>query len=428
MTHQQVPAGVAETPLPCGLLPHVPVVDDRQLVAHELGDRADVAVDVGDDAYADLVGDLAQRVDVHGPAVDGAVGLGGEGRDALRPAGDAEVVDAGVVEQRADQLDVELGRLAHGRLHGGVLLDRLPDRVAVGADDPLAGRRLVPGGQRGRDDVAGGQVAVGRGVLRPSLREQGDVRTDDRVDLVLGPAELGLGGRGLDQAHEPVPGVVVGQPQCGRGALQPFEPAHQLAQRRLQVRERAAGLVLVLQRPAEPEQRDRRGVRVDLDRAPWPGRGRVDVEPEGVGHLPPPGAVGELPLAGVRGVRSRVEAGEVPVERGLAGPVAGGVLDHERCVDADEARPVGVRRQGRKHRRVVGCCRHVHEGALVVEDRDATEVALTPGEVDADEVHGPQATGSSRARNARVRSQASAEADGWWSAKSELSKAWLAPS
>ncbi len=66
--------------------------------------------------------------------------------------------------------------------------------------------------------------------------------------------------------------------------------------------------------------------------------------------------------------------------------------------------------------------------ALVVEDRDAAGVALTPGEVDADEVHGPQETGSSRARNARVRSQASAEADGWWSAKSELSKAWLAPS
>ncbi len=120
---------------------------------------------------------------------------------------------------------------------------------------------------------------------------------------------------------------------------QPLEQAHQREQLAAQLLEGAAGLVLVLQRPAEPEQRHRRRVRVDLDGAPRRGpsagscRGRAAAR-----RRAPRGAVVELRLAGVGRVRAGVEAREVPVQRRLGGPVAGGVGDDQRGVDRDQAR------------------------------------------------------------------------------------------
>ncbi len=61
----------------------------------------------------------------------------------------------------------------------------------------------------------------------------------------------------------------------------------------------------------------------------------------------------ELGLAGVGRVRAGVEPGEVAVQRGLARPVAGGVADHQRRVDGDQAVTADVRRQGGPDR-VVG--------------------------------------------------------------------------
>ena len=128
---QQVPAGVAEPALLRGLLAHVAVVVHDHLVAQQLGHGRDVAVHVGDHPDADRVGDLAQRVGVEGYAVAGAARLLRERRDRLGPAGDAEVVDAGVVEDRwspargtarrlRSQRGVLGGVLAHGVGRDGV--------------------------------------------------------------------------------------------------------------------------------------------------------------------------------------------------------------------------------------------------------------------------------------------------------------------
>ena len=113
-------AGIAEAPGPGHLLAEVAVVEDGELVVEHLRDRRHVAVDVGDDADADLVGDLLERVGVEHLVVGGTVGLLRERRHALGAAGDAEVVDAGVVEQHLDQLDVGPGRGAQLRLPRGI--------------------------------------------------------------------------------------------------------------------------------------------------------------------------------------------------------------------------------------------------------------------------------------------------------------------
>ena len=131
---QQVPAGVAEAPRPRGLLAQVAVVEDGELVVEHLRDGRDVAVDVGDDADADLVGDLLQRVRVERAAALGAVGLRRERRDALGAAGDAEVVDAGVVEQHLDERDVRLG--GGGELRAGAPHRRGRPRAPVPARAP----------------------------------------------------------------------------------------------------------------------------------------------------------------------------------------------------------------------------------------------------------------------------------------------------
>ena len=79
----------------------------------------------------------------------------GERRDALGPAVDGEVVDAGLVEDGADQCRRLGGRGHQLGVAGGVLLDGLPDRVAhpgIGLGGQRRGdarRGRYPGGFRG---------------------------------------------------------------------------------------------------------------------------------------------------------------------------------------------------------------------------------------------------------------------------------------
>ena len=123
-----VPARVPEATLSRGVPTHVAVLEDGELVGvgEELGDRDDIAVDIGDDPDPDLVGDLAQRVGMHGAPVPLTVRLGREGAHRLGPSGHAEVVEAGLVEHPRDELDegggdrLEAGAgLGEGR-HGAV--------------------------------------------------------------------------------------------------------------------------------------------------------------------------------------------------------------------------------------------------------------------------------------------------------------------
>ena len=76
---------------------------------------------------------------------------------------------------------------------------------------------------------------------------------------------------------------------------------------------------------------------------------------------------------------SSASAGRLPV----------GVGDDERGVDRDEAAALDVRRQ-RGHDLVVGAdgVHDQHEPTVVVEDGEPGRVAISPREVDPDEVHG----------------------------------------
>ena len=71
-----------------------------------------------------------------------------------------------------------------------------------------------------------------------------------------------------------------------------------------------------------------------------------------------------------------------------AGPVAGWVGDDERRVDGDQAVTLGVRCEPLGDLVVAADPRHVDQPAVAVEDREPGGLAVPPGEVDADEVHG----------------------------------------
>ena len=254
-----------------------------------------------------------------------------------------------------------------------------------------------PGGQGRRDDVPGLQVAVRRGGAGTPGHEHGDVGADDGVDLVLRDTQLALAGGGLDLPAQGVPagtvvirliaGLFAGQVEWRVGVRQPLQEAHQGEQLGAEEVEVAAGLVLVLQGPAQPEERDRRWMGVDLDGAPGTPRARVHVQAEGLGQGGPARGAVELRLAGVGRVRAGVEAGEVLVERGLGGPVAGRVAHDERGVDGDQAVTLGVRRQRRQDLLVGADRRQVDQPARVVEHGDAGGALGPPGEVDSDVEH-----------------------------------------
>ncbi len=183
------------------------------------------------------------------------------------------------------------------------------------------------------------------------------------------------------------PAVVVGDPQCRGRLRQRFDEVHQPQQLGAQLDEAAARFRLVLQGAAEPEQRHRRRVRVDLDGPSGRLRIRFDVEVECVGE--PCGArrARELRLSGVGGVRARLELREVAVERRLARPLTGRVVHHQGRVEGDQAVALDVRRDRGPDAGVVLRGAEVHQPARVVDDGDARGFAFAPREVEPDEVH-----------------------------------------
>jgi hypothetical protein len=134
-----VPARIAPPPCASRLEPEVAVVEDRELLREQVGDGRHVGLDVGDHAHADHIGDVLDRVGVHRNPVDQPLGLALERLDGLGATGDAEVVDAGVVEQRLDHLDVASGRLDELGVTLAVLADGVLDEPLV-----LTPRRHVP--------------------------------------------------------------------------------------------------------------------------------------------------------------------------------------------------------------------------------------------------------------------------------------------
>ncbi|MPM69321.1 hypothetical protein SDC9_116266 [bioreactor metagenome] len=319
------------------------------------------------------------------------VRLRGERCGALSAPGDVEVVDPGVVQGAGEPVGESAGRLLGVRLEFRVA----PDRPAhqSGQFGVLGPRRVrgrfgaEVGGQGGGDDVAGGRVAVHRGVVRAAVGVQRHVGADHRVDPVLDGPQFALAVGGPDRLGEFLPRGGAGQVQrqgcVGEAVEQPDQPQHLLAH----PLEGSVLTLLVLQRAAEPEQGDQRRMRVDLDGPAGAPRGRVDVEVEAGGQACPARDVVQLGAAGVRRMGAGFETGEVTVEGRLAGPVAGGVGDDQRSVDRHQAFVVEVRRQGGCDRVVGGGRGQMDQRPGVVEDGETGTGALAPGEVDTDEVH-----------------------------------------
>ena len=107
----------------------------------------------------------------------------------------------------------------------------------------------------------------------PARGVQRDVGADHRVDLVLDHAAARSCGAAPRRARDQRRSTPPCRSAASRGPRRPAPRGGRSASAaRAQLVERAARLVLVLQRPAEPEQRHRRRMRVDLDRPPGAAR------------------------------------------------------------------------------------------------------------------------------------------------------------
>ena len=317
--HLQVPAGVAEPALAGGQLPEVAVVEHRQLLGEQRGHGLDVVADVGDHPDAELVADVAQRVGVERPSGLGPGRLLGERRDALARPVDGQVVDAGLVEDRGQQ--------RHRSRAAAATSAGCCSAYAVTASRG----RVVPGGprrglpERGGDDDARLGVAVrgdpvgraGRRTARRRRRRTASTWSSATRSWLLrvAPSTARPQRRpGLVGRDDPV-------------STRPISRSSSTAERQV-----AAVLGLVLQRLVEAEQRDRRRVRVDLERRSRGAPARAAWQTRA-----PRVPLGELRLAGVGGVGAGLEAAEVPAQRllGRAGP--GRVGDDEGRVDPGHA-------------------------------------------------------------------------------------------
>ena len=234
-------------------------------------------------------------------------------------------------------------------------------------------------GQRRGDDVAGLEVAVRRGPRRARGRRTARRRRRRTASTWSSTTRSSLLRVAASTCARSASHAGPRTRQRASAAASALEQAHQHEQLGAQLLEVAAGLVLVLQRAAEPEQRDRRRVRVDLDRpAARPERGFMS-RPSARPRAAPRGHAAELRLAGVRRVRPGVEAREVPVQRGLGGPVAGGVA---RRSAGRRSRPgTRPRRTARARRRSPRRCRtvdDVHQPPGVVEHGEPGGLASLP--------------------------------------------------
>ena len=124
--HEEMATGITEATLARGLEAHVPVLEDGELLGEQLRNGDDVALDVGDHAHADLVGDLAQGVDVLTSGLE-PQRLPGKRRDALRTALDGQIVDARLIDEFAQGAHEGVARAHQLRVQLGVVRDRAVD-------------------------------------------------------------------------------------------------------------------------------------------------------------------------------------------------------------------------------------------------------------------------------------------------------------
>ena len=313
-----------------------------------------------------------QRVGVERPAGRGPGRLLGERRDALGPALDGQVVDAGLVEDRGEQRHRRCGRGDQLGVLLGVGPDRLADRVLARRHDGLTQRR--------GDDDAGLVVAVGGdpvGVLVGVPRDVG-------ADAPRRPGPRPRGARSCGSATDDVgaqrrPGLV------GRDdALDEPDQPEQLGAQQVEV---AARLGLVLQRLVEAEQRHGRGVRVDLE------AGRVDLEAEPLADPGAAGAVRELGLAGVGrvGARPRTCGSRGSAPAPPVGTRSALVTTSGASIPATQSGP----RYGARAASIsssVRTVRDVEQPGVGVQHREPGGLLVPPGEVDAQV--GRQASGT----------------------------------
>lgn len=231
------------------------------------------------------------------------------------------------------------------------------------------------------DDVPLVAIAVDLQRIRVVVPEPGKVGAQDRVDLVLEPVELDRARGVACGVPDLLPPVVAAQLQVVQTFEQIEEPG-ELDGAALE------GAALVLEGPAQLEETDHRGVRVDLD-----GAGGVDASSvSGVGL--PAVALRERPGTGRVEVGhrevARVAAGLVDAvstrDEALAGPHTGRVGHDERRVDrhVDDTAEVG---QPAVDLGVGDGARRTEQRSAAVDSGEPGTGTGAPGEVDTD-VHG----------------------------------------
>ena len=239
-------------------------------------------------------------------------------------------------------------------------------------------------GQGRSDDVAGLPVAVDGDVVRPARGVHRDIGAQHGVDRILDAAQFALSLRAVGHGAQLCPVLAVRGAQRGVGLRESLDVFHQPQQFRPHLRDAAARFVLVLQRSPEPEQGDRRRMRVHLDRPPVRRRLRIDVQVERAGDPRSPGNLGELGPSRVGRVRAGLESSEVGVELPFGGALTGRVGDDQGSVDGYQTGLVGVRRQRGSDAGVIGRGPGVDQPPRVVDGSHAGGLALAPGQVQSD--------------------------------------------
>ena len=267
------------------------------------------------------------------------------------------------------QLGLPGGVLLHGARRTG---------VARPASAASRGARLESGGQRRRDDVAGLEVAVRRGAARAGARRTARRRRRPRRRPGPRPPAARSCGSAVSTCATSAGQAVAASTRSGGSASPGPRAAHQPSSSARSGRGRGPACPCTSASGRARTARPSPGAGRPRSPAAAP-RARVDVEPERPASRAPRGCRRELRLAGVGRVGAGVEPREVPVQRRLGGPVAGGVGDDSGASMRDQAVALDVRRQrGRRSRRRCATVRDVHQPAVVVEHGQPGGLACSP--------------------------------------------------
>ena len=221
----------------------------------------------------------------------------------------------------------------------------MASRTAPGVGSGGAGSQI--GRQRRGDDVAGLDVAVGGHVRGPARRVQRRRRRTSprRPDPRRGAVRSCARPSRRRRRRSTSPSLSVTR-SGGSAWASPSMRSISRSSSDAQLGDAAARLGLVLQGAAEPEQRDRRRVRVDLDGPPRRPRIRIDVEVQGrrrAGRRAGRPANSGLPvLVGCAPASNFAKSRLSAVSRG---PLAGRVGHDQRRVDGDQAVACDVGRE-----------------------------------------------------------------------------------